>query len=243
MSEIFVPGKTALDALTPINDIGTALFMQDASSGKYWMLANVLGLPATGAAPTMLDVTVTTSAQERQIPGRRAASTYEVVMHLTVGNVQKLSKIVDTTQKFIALYGNGTGYTFTGRISAWANEAALGSVIQITANIAIQSSSSFLEENLLDLVIPPTYFTSAIPSSPPPVIEVGGTFILNVSTDPVSATVTAVSSATSVATATLTAGVLTVTGVAAGTTTITLTAKAPDFSDWIEAFNLVVMAN
>lgn len=240
---LFIPGQYPMDALAPVSDIGAALFIQNDTTGRFDMLANVLGLPATGGAPAMLDTTVTTSRQERQMPGRLAAATYEVTMHLTVGNVVKLKKIVNTNKKFIALYPNGVGFDFSGIISAWVGEASLGSVVTIETNIAVQSSNAFVEENVLDLIDPPCYFTSVIPAAPVPSIAIGDSFDLAMSTTPPTATVTAVSSAPSVATATVTAGTLKVTGVAAGTVTIVLTAKAAGYSDWLEAFNLVVTAD
>lgn len=210
-------------------------------SGKYSMFMPVAGVPATGAAPTMLDITVTTDSREKQIPGRQAAMDIELTALNTIDNKIRFNAIRGTSQDFLIFYPDGSGYRFSGVVSGWADAVDLGSTPNLIMSVGVTRADDDFIINVLDLMEDIVTFETTF-NARPYVLTNGETFEAIVNTFPATATVTVESDTPTVATAAITAGKLTVTGVTEGTATIKLTGKAPGYADNFRAFNVVVTA-
>lgn len=211
-------------------------------NGKYSMFMPVAGVPATGAAPNMLDITVTTDSREKQIPGRQAAMDIELTALNTLDNKIKFNKIRGTSQDFLLFYPDGSGYRFSGNVSGWADAVDLGSTPNLIMSVGVTRADDDFLINVLDLMEDIVTFETTFDARPYRLKVGGDPLETTVVTFPATATVAVESEAPSVATAAITAGKLTITGVAAGTTTIILTGSSTDYAQNFRAFNVVVTA-
>lgn len=209
-------------------------------SGKYSMFMPIAGVPATGAAPNMLDITVTTDSSEKQIPGRKAALDIELTALNTLDNKIRFNSIRGSTQDFLIFYPDGSGYRFSGTVTGWADAIDLNSTPNLIMSVGVTRSDDDFIINVMDLMEDIVTFETSFDARPYRLSSAGTPLEIMVNTFPATATVTVQSDAPSVATATITGGKLTVTGVSEGTTTIKLNGTSTGYADNFRAFNVVV---
>ena len=121
-----------------------------------------------------------------------------------------------------------------------ANNTDVGSLEQGQMTITPTTSDEFVE-NCYDLVEDTVVFTSAIDE----VIEVKGTGSKEIAltTDPADATITATSETPATATATVSSNKLTITGVANGSTIVTLEASKNEYASFKRSILVIVSGN
>ena len=122
------------------------------------------------------------------------------------------------TLDFLQVNPDGTGYKFQGKVTSYQDETSVGSNLTGKAVITVTKSDELPLDNVVDLIQETVTFISAIEG----VVKISGTGTvkMNVETDPSDASVTATSGATGVATVAIEEGVLTITGVKAGSSIV-----------------------
>lgn len=219
-------------------DIGSGLFIKRGGESKYHLWIPVTGMGATGSDPETLDGTVTTGRSKTAIKGRIDPGTYKFTFLAHRDNYAILEQDYGRKRDFLLVNPDGTGFKFQGEVSYYQDEISVGNAIKGSGTIVVSKSSRLPILNVLDLIQETVTFESTIDS----VISITGTGTqsITVETDPEDATITAESDTTGVATATISNGVLTITGVAKGNAIIKLTVKSTDCADGVTHILVIV---
>lgn len=209
-----------------ISDIAAALFVRRGGDNKYHLWLPLTNIPATGGTPDSIDTTVTTTRVKTAVSGRVDPGQKECTFMAHRDNFEILRADHRKTLDFLQVNPDGTGYKFKGEVTSYQDETSVGSAITGKAVITVKSADELPISNVVDLIQETITFTSAIEA----IVKVasaegaGHTASINVETDPSDASVAATSDTTSVATAAISTGVLTITGVAKGSAIVKLEA-------------------
>ena len=215
---------------------GSALLMKKAN-GKYSILLPVEGTGENGSTPAQLDKTAIGNRQATSVEGRSENPQKTIPFFLHRDNIKILESISGETHDFLRLLPDFTGFKYTGQVSYMANNTDVGSLEQGQITITPTSKDEYVE-NCYDLVEDTVVFTSGIDEVV--TIEGTGTKEIALTTSPADATVAAVSDTTGVATAAIASGKLTITGVAAGSAIVTLTASKSGYASFERSILVIV---
>ena len=222
---------------------GSALLMKKAN-GKYSILLPVEGTGENGSTPAQLDKTAIGNPQATSVEGRTENPQKTIPFYTHRDNINVLESIAGENHDFLRLLPDFTGFKYSGTVSYMANNTDVGSLEQGQLTITPSTKDEYVE-NCYDLVEDTVVFTSAIDE----VVTVtkrgeGNTKVLTLSTNPADATITAASETTATATATLGEGAdankLTITGVAAGSTIVTVTAAKTGYASFNRSILVIV---
>lgn len=215
---------------------GSALLMKKAN-GKYSILLPVEGTGENGSTPAQLDKTAIGNLQSTSVEGRQENPQKTIPFFLHRDNIKILEGIAGETHDFLRLLPDFTGFKFSGQVSYMANNTDVGSLEQGQITITPTSKDEYVE-NCYDLVEDTVVFTGAIDEVV--TIEGTGTKEIALTTSPADATVAAVSDTTGTATAAVASGKLTITGVAAGSAIVTLTASKTGYASFERSILVIV---
>lgn len=215
---------------------GSALLMKKAN-GKYSILLPVEGTGENGSTPAQLDKTAIGNFQATSVEGRAENPQKTIPFFLHRDNIKILEGIAGETHDFLRLLPDFTGFKYSGQVSYMANNTDVGSLEQGQITITPTSKDEYVE-NCYDLVEDTVIFTSGIDEVV--TIEGTGTKEIALTTSPADATVAAVSDTAGVATAAVASGKLTITGVAAGSAIITLTASKSGYASFERSIFVIV---
>lgn len=233
-----MPLVKKIDDLRAYSDIGSAIFVKRAGQAKYSLWLCVNNIPATGSAPETIETTVTTSRSKNYVFGRKDNAAKECTFMAHRDNFMILKGDYNKKLDFLQVNPDGTGWKFQGYVSFYQDEASLGGALTGKAVITVSSADELPVDNVADIIEETVTFISAIDD----IVEIApeGTREIVVETDPSDATVTAQSLTSSVATATYSNGKVTITGVAAGSALIKLTAKKAECADGVTYVLVIV---
>ena len=215
---------------------GSALLMKKAN-GKYSILLPVEGTGENGSTPAQLDKTAIGNFQATSVEGRAENPQKTIPFFLHRDNIKILEGIAGETHDFLRLLPDFTGFKYSGQVSYMANNTDVGSLEQGQITITPTSSDEYVE-NCYDLVEDTVVFTSGIDEVV--TIEGTGTKEIALTTDPADATITAVSDTVGTATASISSGKLTITGVASGSAIVTLTASKSGYASFERSVLVIV---
>lgn len=222
---------------------GSALLMKKAN-GKYSILLPVEGTGENGSTPAQLDKTAIGNPQATSVEGRTENPQKTIPFYTHRDNINVLESIAGENHDFLRLLPDFTGFKYSGTVSYMANNTDVGSLEQGQLTITPSTKDEYVE-NCYDLVEDTVVFTSAIDE----VVTVtksgeGNTKVITLSTNPADATITAASETTATATAALGEGAdankLTITGVAAGSTIVTVTAAKTGYASFNRSILVIV---
>lgn len=212
---------------------GSALLMKKAN-GKYSILLPVEGTGENGSTPAQLDKTAIGNAQATSVEGRTENPQKTIPFYTHRDNLRVLEGIKGETHEFLRLLPDFTGFKYSGTVSYMANNTDVGALEQGQITITPSSKDEYVE-NCYDLVEDTVVFTSSIDEVV--YLEGTGTKIINVSTNPADASVTATSETAGVATATADGNAITIKGVTKGSAIVEITAT----KDGYASFNRTVL--
>ena len=231
-------GLTSIEDRALSEHRGSALLMKKAN-GKYSILLPVEGTGENGSTPAQLGKTAIGNPQATSVEGRTENPQKTIPFFLHRDNINILESVRGETHDFLRLLPDFTGFKYSGQISYMANNTDVGSLEQGQITITPTSSDEYVE-NCYDLVEDTAIFTSAIDE----VVTIEGTdsVVMPLSTQPSDATITASSESTATATATYdsTSKNLTITGVASGTSLVTLTATKTGYASFVRTILVIV---
>lgn len=224
---------------------GSALLSKKAN-GKYSIFLPVEETGENGSTPQQLDKTSIGNKQSTSVEGRQENPQKNLPFFLHRDNLNAIEEVEGQTIDFLRLLPDFTGFKFSGTVSKMANSTSLNSLEQGQLTITPTTKDTYVE-NCYPLVEDTVVFTSGIDE----VIYLAAsssasnhTKIYNLTTDPADATITAASGSTATATATMGTGAdshkLTITGAAAGSTIVTLTASKSNYATFKRTILVVV---
>jgi hypothetical protein len=212
----------AIDDNRGVSDIGSAIFVKRAGETKYHLWLAVSDMPQTGSAPETIEKTVTTSRTKNYIFGRKDNAQKEFTFMAHRDNFMTLKQDYNKELDFLQVNPDGTGWKFKGFVSFYQDSISLGAALNGKAVITVSQGDELPIDDVTDIIQESIIFTNAIPE----IVRLSGTGTqtLVIETDPSDATIAVQSSASTVATATVSTKQLTITGVATGSAIITITA-------------------
>lgn len=212
---------------------GSALLMKK-ENGKYSILLPVEGTGENGSTPAQLDKTAIGNAQATSVEGRTENPQKTIPFYTHRDNINILENIAGENHDFLRLLPDFTGFKYSGSVSYMANNTDVGSLEQGQLTITPTTKDEYVE-NCFDLVEDTVVFTSSIDEV---VTIVGtGTKVINVTTNPSDAIISATSDTEGTATASVSEKAVTITGVKAGSAIITITATKAGYA----SFNRTVL--
>ena len=124
---------------TAISDIGTMLFKKDATSNKYKYLFPITAAPATGGAPSQIEVTELDSKYVQNILDRDATPAFEFSYNYTADRYQIAGEAFDgiTSNDYMLVFGDGSGFKFTGVGATWTDSLAPGNSVAGQVSVAV----------------------------------------------------------------------------------------------------------
>ncbi|WP_440337011.1 hypothetical protein [Megamonas funiformis] len=215
---------------------GSALLMKK-ENGKYSILLPVEGTGENGSTPAQLDKTAIGNAQATSVEGRTENPQKTIPFYTHRDNINILENIAGENHDFLRLLPDFTGFKYSGSVSYMANNTDVGSLEQGQLTITPTTKDEYVE-NCFDLVEDTVVFTSSIDEV---VTVVGtGTKVINVTTNPSDATISAASDTEGTATASVSEKAVTITGVKAGSAIITITATKSGYASFKRTVLVIV---
>ncbi len=214
-----------------MTDMGAFVGIKKAS-GKYSLFVPVTNIPATGSAPEQVEKTVTTSRKKSYMQGRQDSPQKEFTFYAHRDNYRKLGQYKNKECEFLQVNPDGTGFKFSGYVSSYQDEVAVGSNITGKYVITVTQSDEEPVDNVMDLVEDTVIFTSSIPNIV--YLDSADTDkkeVINIVTDPSDAELTAESDTEAVATVAVSGRTVTITPVAKGNAIVTINGEKDDFAD------------
>ena len=215
---------------------GSALLMKK-SNGKYSILLPIEGTGENGSAPNQLDKTAIGNPQATSVEGRSENPQKQMPFFAHRDNINILEEIKGENHEFLRLLPDFTGFKYSGTVNYMLNNTDVGSLEQGQITITPTSKDEYVED-CYALVEDTVVFTNSIDEIV--TIEGTGTKEITMSTNPADATIAAVSATTGTATASVEGKKLTITGVAAGTSIVTLTASKAGYASFKRTILVVV---
>lgn len=224
---------------------GSAL-LSKKSNGKYSIFLPVEETGENGATPNQLDKTAIGNRQATSVEGRQENPQKTLPFFLHRDNINAVEAVQGQTVDFLRLLPDFTGFKFSGQVSMMANSTGVNALEQGQLTITPTTKDTYVE-NCYPLVEDTVVFTSAIDEVIYLAANSGAanhTKVYDLVTDPSDATITATSAATATATATMgtsaDAHKLTITGAAAGSTIVTLTASKSNYASFKRTILVIV---
>lgn len=201
---------------------GSQLCILDDTDSKYFMLIPTTDMPATKGAPETVEKTVLTDSSVTQVEGLQTNDQKTYTFNYHRDNLRQLNKYKGKQLNFLERNADNTGERFRGTFAYGRSELAVNGIIQGQIFLTVSGADETPIDDVRDMVKKTAVITSMLPD-----VVISGTEsqVITIETS-AGATVTATSASPSIATATISNGKLTVTGVAAGNTLIELTTSA-----------------
>jgi hypothetical protein len=127
--------------MSAISDVGTKLYKEGTTVGKYEKLVSVNSVPATGSAPKTIDVTALDDTYSKSILDRPETPAYEFEYNYTKENYTAVTGAISLTtdKNYLIIYQDGTGEKFTGKGATWVNKVSKGEAVTAGLTFAITS--------------------------------------------------------------------------------------------------------
>lgn len=202
--------------------LGAGLFNKK-SNGKYSLFMPLTGTGENGSAPDQLEKTVIGNAAKSYVKGRTDNPQITIPFYAHRDNYRILEEAKTTPQEFLRVNPDMTGIKYAGEVDYSTDNTDVGNLIQGTLTITVNRYDGYID-NVSDLIENTAIITSTIPEYVN--VAAAGTAEINVDTAPSTATITATSETTSVATVAVSGKKVTITGVAAGTAIIEIATSA-----------------
>lgn len=218
---------------------GSALYSDFFNnSGKFQLLCPTVETPFIGSDVAEVEIKVSSSSTVGKINGVETLNAGETNVYMHRDIIKLLEKINGKLINLISMAGDFTGFKYTGVITYTPSNSTTDDAWQGTIKITPKTKPVFIE-NCYPLIVPTAHFASAIDA----VIELTkttGTYEFNVDTKPEKASITADSDNKSIATATVSEKKVTITGVAEGSTIVTLKTSLEGYASWETSILVIV---
>ena len=216
--------------------LGSGLYNKK-SNGKYSLFMPVTNLGEIGSNPDQIEKTVVGNMARSYIEGRKDMPQQTLTFYVHRDNLRILKAVKGKTQEFLRVFPDFSAIKYSGKVSFKVNDTALDSAEQGEMSITITVPEEVIDD-CYDLLEDTAIFTNDIPE----VLEVdtSKSEVVNVVTNPANATITATSETSDVATATADGKAITIAGVKAGTTSVSIKTQAEGYASWERTIHVIV---
>lgn len=219
--------------------MGSALYSNFFNEeGKFQFLIPTSETPFIGSDVSEVEIKVSCSSVVTKIAGVETLNAAEATVYMHRDCMNLLEQLNGKTIEIISMSGDFTGFRYSAVVSYTPNNAAMDDAWQGQLKLTPKTKPVYIE-NCYDLIIPTAFFDSNID----PFIQLDsttGTYKIDVTLKNEGATFEATSKDQTIATATVEGNSLTITGVKAGSTIITLTTKLDGYASWTTSILVIV---
>lgn len=220
---------------------GSALLIKK-DNGKYSIFLPIEGTGENGSTPAQLNKTAVGNPQATSEEGRTENPQKNLPFFAHRDNINILESVKGQVKDFMRLLPDFTGFKYSGKASYMLNNTDVGALEQGQLTITPTTPDEYVED-CYSLVEDTVVFTSGIDD----VVYVASTGdnktkTISLATNPADATITATSDTTGTATVNYSSSTnsVTITGVAAGSAIITLTAAKTGYASFKRTILVVV---
>ena len=219
---------------------GSALLVKKAN-GKYSIFLPVEGTGENGSTPQQLDKTAIGNVQSTSVEGRIENPQKNLPFFAHRDNLSILEEAKGKSLDFIRLLPDFTGYKYSGTVSYMLQNTDVNGLEQGQLTITPTTKDVYVED-CYSLIEDTVVFTESIDEVV--TIKGTGTYVKVLPTNPSDASITVTSSSTGTATAAMgtsaDAHKLTITGVAAGSSIVKVTAAKSGYASFSRTILVVV---
>jgi hypothetical protein len=200
-----------------------AMLMAQDTDGKYKMLIPVVDMPETKSAPATVEKTVLSDGSVTETQGLQSNSQKTYTFNYHRDNLRALNKFANKQVRFLEVNPDHTGERFVGTLVYGRSAMSVNGIVQGQIFITVNEADDLPLDDVRDITKKTAIITTPLNEV---VLKAEEKYEVNVETLPANATVTATSSASTIATATVASGKLTITGVAKGNAIVELKTTA-----------------
>lgn len=210
--------------------VGTAVYVKKAGDTKYSLLLPLEKTPSFSSKQEEINISVTTSITTGVILGQKTLESKEVDFFYHRDNIRRLNKFTGQLVDVLRLNADYTGEAVRGYITYSLQDAESGNAIKGTLKITPVEYLGVVD-NAMPLLSPTVKFDSIVDATVTGDATSQTPIVINMTTSPSVATVTATSENENIATVTATDGEVTITPVAVGSTVIVIKATSSEYTD------------
>lgn len=220
---------------------GACLMVKDTASAdnKYMLLVPTTNLPATKGAPATVEKTVLTDSAVTQVEGLQTNDQKTYTFNYHRDNIIQLNKYRGKELEFLERNADDTGERFTGTLTYGRSGIEVNGIEQGEIYITVTSADDVPVTDVRALVKATAVITSPLNDVTIGHSSTNNTVIIPIETSN-AASVSAASDAPGTATVSYSDKKLTITGVAAGNTTIKLETSATNEATSYRTINVTV---
>lgn len=224
---------------------GSGLYMKKAS-GKYSLLLPIQGTGENGSAPAQLDKTSIGNLQSTSEEGRTENPQKTIPFYAHRDNLTILEAIKGQAHDFLRLLPDFTAMKYSGKVNYKLNNTDVGGLEQGEITITPSTSDTYVA-NAFALLEDTAIITNSIDDTVEVTVAAGAghTSVVSFDVNPSDATLSVVVEASSTATAAFGSAAdinkLTITGVAAGSTLVTVTVAKTGYASFSRSILVVVV--
>lgn len=209
---------------------GSGIYVLDNELGKFKLFLPTVQVPFVSKTANEVEIKVVTANVIGKIQGITTLDAGEADFYMHRDTIRLAEAMDGQTREFMTVLSDKTGYRFTATFSYSGSNTEMDAAIQGTATFTPKTEPTYVE-NVMPLLIPTLSFASEIPAT----VELAtttGTYEQNIELKVSTGTFTATSAETSIATANVSGKKLTITGVAEGSTIVTLKSELEGYAPW-----------
>ncbi|MEG0366524.1 MAG: hypothetical protein RR585_06795 [Coprobacillus sp.] len=219
--------------------MGSALYSNHFNTeGKFQFLIPTAETPFIASDISEVEVKVSASSVVTKLAGVETLNAAETTVYMHRDCIRLLEKLNGKTIELISMAGDFTGYRYSATVSYTPTNATMDDAWQGTIKLTPKTKPIYID-NCYPLIVPTAFFESDIDSMVE-LQETTGIHTVDILTKPSDATVVATSEDSAIATATMTAGRLTITGKKEGSTVVTLKTTKEGFATWETSILVIV---
>lgn len=217
---------------------GSGLFIKKAS-GKYSILLPITSTGENGSAPAQLDKTAIGNAQATSVEGRTENPQKTIPFYAHRDNITILEELKGVPCDFLRVLPDLTAMKYSGKINYKLNNTDVGGLEQGEITITPTTGDTYVE-NCYALLEDTAIITNDIVDKV--VLAKEGTHKINVTTEPADATIEVVQEegGSSYATANASGNVVTITGVAEGSTIVRIKTSKEGYASFVRSVLVIV---
>ena len=212
--------------------VGTILAVMKPGESKYQILWATTSIPSFAGSRESIDYSTTSNATISKIPGKKTTNEVEVNIAWNRDTINLANEICDQDLQYAVIDLNDfTGWEFVANASYRMADVSPDSAKEMVLQLTVKSVENYATVDFYD-----TYMDTIVFGELPQVVHLSMTSdatngkTYKVVTEPSGASATATSSASTIATASITSGTLTIKPIAVGDTTVVVSASSTGYA-------------
>ncbi len=218
--------------------LGVILAYRLPDEEKYHIVCPLTSIPSVAGTRNTIDYSTTSNNSITKIAAKKTTNDVEISFPYNADTVAIMDTISDQVLNYAIIdLETGLGWKFMAEATYRMNDVNPDEALEGTLQLTVSEVEDKASDDMLSVYMDTITFESAIDDRY--TITTSDSLVINVTTDPATATITATSSLNTT-TATVASGKVTITGSAAGTGYVTINATATGYASNSRKIYIVV---